>query len=784
MNVSEPNVSQFMSANRWFLIPCYQRPYSWDKKQCRDLFEDMVRLYRLRREHDPMATHFIGSVVIQRLPEVPSSIMVIDGQQRLTTMYLFYLALYRVALTQANSQGGGKASGDLTLAGDMIDYADLAKTIEIEILFEKKSSFSFGASSKHRFTLTESDQEALDKLFAGNEAEFVTDSLLTRNYRLFVDWISAQENMPLDAFYRITESVVFIAIELEAKDDAQLIFESLNSKGLKLSDGDKVRNFLLMGFNSEEVKRHYRELWRPIELNCGDALSGFIKYFLDIKRGREQSNSSLYMELKDYVQGLQRSRAPAVQNQVTVAVLDELLAYSVLFKQMRDCSYKLSAQHDTELSFGERSQLQKALTKSLFNLQQLPYNVRTPVVMQLMMLHVKNQISGTELLEAMKLLETFLFRRWACGWQSRDLNRKFQSIASKLVPDVNGGCDVMPLLKRSLCSADEGKCASSMPQDAEFVQALQHRALYKKSNSKNSAPLKYMLERLENADSLETIPIDSTYSIEHIMPQTLTAEWRAELGVNAVSIHKEWLHRLGNLTLTAYNSKYSNSSFAQKCTMEHGFAHSSLRLNRDIAEHDHWGRQEMEQRTAVLVAKALKLWPYLGDSVEKCAEHVSTPDPGPASVHVPVSAPTPVPEVKDEPESFDYCLAEGDLDLTGTKLRGYEFMGQHYDASNWVQLQRDLIPLIYQLNPERLRSWHQTPWGRFNVLELFIKSSRLDFPIAQKRPNSVFEIDKQIFFCTHQNVLTKVNILQQLFELMQIDPAQLTLRLVRSKGQE
>lgn len=745
----ENNICRFMSGVGGYLIPCYQRPYSWDKKQCRDLFYDMVRLYKQQQlEHDPTATHFIGSIVTQSSPEAPSSIMVIDGQQRLTTMYLFYLALYRLAYERAKTHVSGGVDG-------AIDYLSLAQTINITILADR-SSYSVGAISKHRFTLTEKDQAALDKLFAGNEDEFVADSRLTRNYRLFVDWISAQEDMSLAAFYRITESVVFIAIELEAKDDAQLIFESLNSKGLALEVGDKVRNFLLMGFNSEEVKTHYRELWLPIETNCDHALSEFIRHFLALKQGRAPSMRSLYVNFKDYVQSLQRGNAPAAQSQVKVAVLEELLAYSKLFARMSTGSYSLYSEHDTNLSSGERNKLQAALAQSLLHLKRMPYSVQTPLVLQALMLHAKKQISGTELLDALKLIETFLLRRWACDYDSDGLNRKFQSIAAKLVTDANGANGA---LVQQLCVA----AGELMPSDKAFGQALRQRPLYNSNSKSSKKSLLYMFERLENADSLEQIDINKKYSIEHIMPQTLTAAWRDELGADADAIHKEWLHRLGNLTLTAYNSKYSNSSFAEKRKMEDGFAQSPLRLNRYIAEYDHWGPQEMAQRTEVLVAKALKIWPYPGDSLGNRTVLEASQ--------------------KDELESFDYCLADGERDLTGTKLRGYEFMGQHYEAKRWAKLQRDLAKRLYQDNPERLRSWVKAPWGSFNWLEQYINSSR-DFSIVKDSPKSVYQIDDQLYYSTNQDVGVKIKILRQLFALMQVDPAQLTLHLVRGKVQE
>ena len=311
MKGAENNIYKFMSGGERYLIPCYQRPYSWTEEQCRTLFDDMLHLLA-QRQHDFEANHFIGSIVCQQVKGPQSGYFIIDGQQRLTTMYLFYLALYRICEKKSMLQAGSN---------------DIAPSIKFKILTDSSSGM-IGALGKHRFDLTDNDQEALDKLFAGDINEYIKDSLLTRNYQLFCQWIEAEPQLNLHDLLTVTQWLVFIEIELDPGDDAQLIFESLNSKGLELSEGDKVRNFLLMGFSQEVVKGYYRELWRPMEQNCHQELSEFIQYYLSIQYARAPSMKSLYLDFKDYVQhnGLGK-----------IEVMEELRAYSKLFARINAC---------------------------------------------------------------------------------------------------------------------------------------------------------------------------------------------------------------------------------------------------------------------------------------------------------------------------------------------------------------------------------------------------------------------------------------------------------------
>lgn len=789
MKGAENNIYKFMSGGERYLIPCYQRPYSWTEEQCRTLFDDMLHLLA-QRQHDFEANHFIGSIVCQQVKGPQSGYFIIDGQQRLTTMYLFYLALYRICEKQSMLQAGSN---------------DIAPSIKFKILTDSSSGM-IGALGKHRFDLTDNDQEALDKLFAGDINEYIKDSLLTQNYQLFCQWIEAEPQLNLHDLLAVTQWLVFIEIELDPGDDAQLIFESLNSKGLELSEGDKVHNFLLMGFSQEVVKGYYRELWRPMEQNCHQELSEFIQYYLSIQYARAPSMKSLYLDFKDYVQhnGLGK-----------IEVMEELLAYSKLFARINACSYELYADHDTDLAESERAELARAIELSLSGLKHLNYSVRIPFIMHCMRLHQLKEISGAELLAILKLIETFLLRRWVCNIPSQGLNRWFQAL-HEAIKRVDGAGDFVSKLVGLLCPQGKAILPNCMPTDESFTQALWQRDLYSKSH--NRPRMFYLFERLENAGSREQVQIfealeqqPDAYSIEHIMPQKLSPEWRTELGPDADTIHHTWLHRLANLTVTAYNSKYSNSSFAEKCAMEHGFASSPLRLNRDIAAFKHWGPEAMQQRAQTLIAKALTIWPYPQENSAIAAqpseqqqvvltEPVSAPKQGAGAeaVLTPLdfsqqqtsllpeqeqgASSTRLQATSNEPSLFDYCLADEFDDLRGTKPTGFELMGQHYEAKSWAQMQRQICAKICQHNPERLRLWFNEKWGNFNVVVQFVKSSP-DFTVAKTAPSSVAQMAEGIFLNSNQDVNTKIKLLQQLFALMKLDPHQLTLHLVR-KAQE
>lgn len=817
-------IFNFMSIDVLFRIPCYQRPYSWSQKQCDTLYADMINLHQQQQLfHSDKVTHFIGSVVCQKVDADKATFVIIDGQQRLITLYLFYLALYRVALERPESVG-------------------LAYLCQYRLLSAQNGSTDLG---KPRFTLTKADQNALDQLFVGNQNEFIDGAPITLAYKFFVDRIKQETALSLNDLLNITKSLVFIEIKLEELDSAQRIFESLNSKGHDLAEGDKIRNFILMDFNDNKSETYYHDLWFHIEQNCfdiedKDKLSKFIQDYLAIKRGRAPSMESLYFEFKDFVLRKfdEESKAGRISlNDVKVEIMQELLAYSKLFARISSCSYELFKDRDTSLSANKRIDLQKNIEQCLWGLKNLDHStqnhmVHTSFTMQCMFLHQSGTISGDELWRTLKLLETFLMRRWVCGVVSQGLNRWFQALHNA-INRVQSNEDFVSKLESLICPDGNAILPNSMPSDAEFRRCLHDRPLYKKDHGQFKSSLFYLLERLENAGSHEKVKIyeelkqkPDAFSIEHIMPQNID-KWKNESDPELDKIYKTWLHRLANLTLTAaaYNSKLSNSLFVEKCNMEDGFASSPLRLNQAIAKNSHWGAKELEQRAEILIDKALKIWPYpRKDGATQLISQVHTsstetkqsvPKPGLTktqdttvatqdaddTVLTPINlglqqtllgedtAPTQndnSSEAEQQLQSdgvFDYCLAEEPRDFAGTRLAGCEFLGQHYDVKKWAPLQRMLLTQLYQSNPERLRSWLTEKWGNFNVLAQFFKTTP-DFAAAKSTPSAVFKLDEGMYFNSNQEVMDKVKLLRQLFELMEVDPKELTLHIVKMRNKD
>lgn len=766
MDVQKLQIKSFMKEVKHYEIPCYQRSYSWSQKDCEDIYEDIISLYHQRAD-DKSATHFIGSVVCQKLNNSPTSdLFIIDGQQRLTTMYLFYLALSRVAKERA------KKAND----SDDIDYDEFAKTIAAEIISDG-NTYKRDSVVKHRFKLFKQDQVAMNALFAGNKDCFIKDSLLTKNYNFFYKTISDEEVVPLNELYEITDYVIFVRIGLEASDDAQLIFESLNSKGLELSEGDKIRNFVLMGIDQNEVKDCYEYKWLPVEQNCNsaknkDPLSDFIQHYLTIhcNRSKVPNKRSLYVSFKDYLLAKSNNK---LSSHIKINEMNELCDYSELYKRINSCSYPLYEYCDTNLKPQERSDLQFSIEQSLNGLFALDYSVHIPFTMECMRLHQQHKISGYELLSVLQLEETFFLRRMVCGRDSQGLNRLFQDWASKIHQKLPAE-GLLAKLESIMCSSNSGS-VSAIPNDEQFKLCLHDNDFYLKT--RNSDAIKYILERFVNFSddgkpNRELIAITAKYSIEHIMPQKLTQEWKVSLVVNAEAIHSTWLNRLANLTLLPlpFNSKNSNNSFNFKCTHEHGFANNRSPLNQEIAaigKCEHWGPEEMETRAQSLIKKALKLWPY-----PKYEQN---------------SVPNKQAELIDEenPDNvFDYCLAEEDEDkLTRTKPTGYEFMGHHYDVNGWVNLQRQLIPQLFKINPELIHSCLNDEAQKIKPLKSYLRRPE-QFSDMKIDSDLLVKLDNEAWFSIRGATPVKVKVLKQLFELLGLEPKEMTIHLKRTKTQE
>lgn len=589
-------IFEFIQGHDAFIVPVYQRNYSWDEDECATLYDDMVALHHKRQAHQDTGLdckHFIGSMVFQSSSDLKHpGLILIDGQQRILTMYLFYLALLHVAQEHTDQE------------------VDFATTIEQELLLNTKGEQRLALSSKE-------DQTALDKLIVGNQDEYLRDSRLTQSYEYFHSKLSAatdQKELTLADFYHVSQHLTFVTIMLDASDDEpQLVFESLNAKGKPLDEAELIKNFLLIGLSPDQAQNVYQEQWVPIELNCNqtydydcdyNVVTDLTYYYLAIKQGKLPNYDKMYREFRNFYQtyGVERPQ-----------IAEEMNQYSRAFKSVFTATYKL-AQDKGDL----QAEIEHGLKRLRYlNTYQANQEVYAPFLMQAMWLQRQNEITAAELAESIALVETVIVRYWVYNFTLQPLCEFFACLPKKieaLQRSKKAGRGFINKLKYALRSDKD----VSLPDDEQFREALVTGRFYYANNyySCNNYT-RYILACLDSFEHLEYVDIlkalednNKAYTVEHIMPQELNKAWRKELGPNAQELYEIWLNRLGNLTITAYNSKLSNKTFAEKRDMPNGYRDSALHLNKDIAKHEHWREEDLKQRAEELATKALQIWPY------------------------------------------------------------------------------------------------------------------------------------------------------------------------------
>jgi predicted transport protein len=366
------------------------------------------------------------------------------------------------------------------------------------------------------------------------------------------------------------------------QDNPQLIFESMNSTGRELSQADLIRNYVLMGQPPELQERLYTLHWRPMEqafgqeAYSGNEFSAFMRDFLTLKTAEVPRLDLVYEVFKQY------ERQPAVAEAGIEALLRDLHTTAI-----RYCRVALGQEPDPQLR------------DAFHDLRELKVNVVTPLLLELYGDHEAGLLSRDELLEALRLLEAYVFRRAVCAIPSNSQQKTFATFSRAL--RRNPG-DYLPSFKAHLLDLPSYR---RFPSDEEFRRDLQVRNLYKFNKS-----CSYWLRRLENHQRKEPIAV-ADYTIEHILPQNpdLSAAWREALGPDWAQVQEEWLHRLGNLTLTGYNPELSDRPFLDKRDhQEGGFRTSPLRLNQGLGQLERWDVDAMRQRGETLAASALDVW--------------------------------------------------------------------------------------------------------------------------------------------------------------------------------
>jgi uncharacterized protein with ParB-like and HNH nuclease domain/predicted transport protein len=554
MQAGPVGLLNFLDGRKQFVIPIYQRPYSWTLKQCEQLWMDIARV----AADSHQSGHFIGSVVyIQKgLFDnlAPTPLLVIDGQQRLTTLTLLLVALGRAIQLRGEPTG---------VSHEQIRQSYLTNAHEKD-------------ESRYKLLLTQADRETLKRLIDGTELPEPASRRLVENYQFFEEQI-ANTPIELTSLLRGIAKLIVVDISLDRQhDNPQLIFESLNSTGLDLSQADLIRNYVLMALEPNEQTNLYTNRWQPMEQRFGEAgyttlFDRFMRDYLTLKTGRIPNIREVYQEFKLYAQ---TERAGSI-----TLVVDEIHQFSKYFTQIA-----LEREEDPEIR------------SIIHDINTLKVDVAYPLIMKLFDDHQHQWLQRDELIIILKLIESYVLRRAICGVPPNSLNNTFASLCREIDRK-----HYLESFQAALLLKDGQR---RFPGDDEFKPAFMVKDVY------NFRSRNYLLHKLENRGRKVWVAVEKV-TVEHIMPQNpeLSADWQNELGENWKQVHARYLHTIGNLTLTGYNSELSDRPFSQKQRMEGGFADSPIHLNRGLAKLERWTEDEILQRAEALASQAVGIWP-------------------------------------------------------------------------------------------------------------------------------------------------------------------------------
>lgn len=667
-----------------FIIPVYQRNYDWKKENCKQLFDDLVNV-----EKDGKETHFFGSIV--SYAHSRDEVVLIDGQQRITTVSLILIAIVNAL------KKGAMSTKDDTLVFRIEDF-----------LVDKYDR----TERKVRLKPFRDDRVAFDSLIYKDEADYIHESKVTINYRYFYDRIVTNKELSVDELFHAVNCLEIIDIELEPQhgDNPQLIFESLNSTGLDLTESDKIRNFVLMNLEPAVQESYYDKYWNKIEKCSRDELDGFVRNYLTVKRGVIPTLKGIYPAFKAYT----KSRGDIE------SVLQDMLVYA--------CAY----QDVVSFNIGDDDANEVAKRLDLLDM-----TVAYPFLMAFVAYAKETGMDDKEICKVLSCVETFIFRRLMCGLPTNALNKIFATLHSSVLKnkrDTDTYSSVMIYLLESR------KLSGAFPKDEEFINGFTTRNVYS-MRAKNK---EYIFERLENGSSKEKNDVvgnieKGVLTIEHIMPQTLTSAWKQALGGDWEAIHEKWLHTISNLTLTGYNSNYSNKTFQEKKTMRNGFIDSGIRMNHFVAQFDKWDEEELGLRKAKLSEMALENWAY------------------PATSFVP-----------EQKEDDIVSLSEDNGIATNRDIQYFIFREERQDVSTWSEMMWEMANKFLAINPAIL---YQEAADDKNVWFATTAVSKNYRKLADS-----------LYYCpTSSSTWNKMSILKNLFLLYGIDEDDLSFGLLPKK---
>ena len=526
------------NGKKTFNIPVYQRNYDWKEEQCQKLFEDIQNIVKSDYEIE----HFLGTVVFVSSESKMNfnEYILIDGQQRITSIMLLLKALH-----------------------EKVTNEDDKEEIWEEYLTNKRAPEE---NLRIRLKPVESDGMPYKKLIEENDVSLASN--VCKNYKLFEKLIN-ESNYSAEEIYKALWKIELVYIKLDKgkkSENPQMIFESLNSTGLSLTQGDLIRNYLLMNHEYEKQKTLYKNFWLEIEKRItNEKISDFVRDYLTMKNGSISNKDKVYDDFKRYIK--QNN-----ENMDEEGILEELKTYSEYYSW-----------------FLNGNSANNKINEKLLEFRYLRNTTVYPLILSVFEdTYSYKNINENELLDILNLLISYIFRRSVCGYTTNSLNKVFASIVILLKSK-----DIYKQIEKGLMS-------KSFPGDEEF------RAEFIKCNfyKKGTEFCKYTLRSLEIFENKEQTDMENI-TIEHIMPQTLNSEWRIELGSKFEQIHSEYINTIGNLTLTGYNPELSNKNFELK---KRYYEESNIKMSREIANYDKWKDVEIRDRAEQLFEKAKRIW--------------------------------------------------------------------------------------------------------------------------------------------------------------------------------
>lgn len=661
MEANKIRLLEFLgSGKRTFNIPVYQRNYDWKEEHCKKLFKDIENIALSDFEID----HFLGTVVYVVSYVLPTymEFILIDGQQRVTSVTLLLKALY-----------------------DSIQDQDLKEDIYESYIINKRAPEKMHIKLKP----IESDAPAYENIISDNITP--SDTNIYNNYQLFKNLINDSKVPPEDIYNALNNiEIVYIQLDKDKKsENPQLIFESLNSTGLSLTQADLIRNFLLMNHSYDEQCILYKEYWVKIEkLITNSKISDFVRDYLTMKTAKISTKDKVYENFKEFARNPQN-------NYDEEGLLEDLLVFAKYYSCF--------------LYFNSHNVV---INNYLRQFQQLKSTTVYPVLLYVFDdCYAYKKYDEDELIEILKVLLSYIFRRQICGYPTNALGKIFANLVNEIEM-----CSISKLYHNRILDVLIKKTSTAtFPRDDEFEMEFINKDLYKSKIDK------YTLCQLENYLSKEKLYITNEITIEHIMPQTLTPQWQIELGKKYEEIHVKYLHTVGNLTISGYNSELSNKSFTDKKEI---YKNSNISLCRNICEFISWNDVSIRERGKCLFSIASKIWelPEVYNSYSESNDKISYTTP--------------------------YSILT-DINITGEKPKQLILLDMEYSVSSWKEMLRVLCVELFQLDSTILYNLikHKDFMGR----ERCIINSTKDDMI------SPFKIDNDIYIETNMSALDILN---------------------------